>query len=1040
MNRLKTLKKMRRRQGQGVDTGPVPVPKFLGDVTSNFAYLPGNVLVADSEGTIQYVTPRTLAAMGYEPADMIGQAMVSFWDQPEMISKHIMAQLERDHFWQGEIRQRLKGPNREPIRELVSLSMVPGDRPGEAYIVKMGQPIPGHRQDASAAASLEADTDLLTLINAIPYAINIYRLSDLKFLEVNDSFCKDTGYTKQEVVGRTAVELGLWKDLGDREKYLEAFERDGRIDDIELPFMSKHGERIDALLSARRIMFRGQACAITTSKDITQLKKTQRALEDSESLYRNLMEAAPENIVLTRMSDGKMVHANSAFYQRSGWSPEESLGRTTLELGIYVNPEDRDRFVSILRKEGRVDSFQVAVRFKDGTTSHEMWSARVIEIFGEPHLVVVTRDISELMATRQALEESERNYRTILEATPNSVAVSRIADSRYVLVNDAFTRTLGYSRQEVIEKYIPDLNLFVDPADRERFLAKFRSEGRVDGMALQFRKKDGSITESLVSAMPIQYANEPCLLAITTNIDRIKQIQRELEESEASYRSILELAPYAIIVSRLSDSRLIQLNDAFCRHSGYSREEATGRTPTELLLYADPVQQEKMIDEFHRTGRIGSMDFQLRTKDGSSFESLFSATTITYKGEACMLAMTVDVTKQKAAERALRRSEQKYRNVLMNMEEGYWEMDLKGHFSFINEAQCHIYGCAAKNLIGKNIDEYAVPEMEKRIQEIFDEVCRTGQSSTLYDYEMVREDGSRIIIETSVSLRKDENGTPIGFFGVARDITEKKKAADELEKYRKHLEDMVRERTQALQSAQNELVKREKLSVLGQLTATVGHDLRNPLGVIKSSNYFLKQKVGSNDAKLDKHLKRIDEQVALCNLIVADLLEYTRGRSVELENRKLTAWLGQMIEQLEETENFIIEKQIPETLPPVPHDQEKMRRVCINLIENALHAVRAQAEALEASERVYHPKICVTARQTGAAVEIEVRDNGIGMDEITREHAFEPLFTTRARGTGIGLANVRKIVSEHNGDVTLASEPDRGTTVIVKLPCPIDKE
>ena len=648
-----------------------------------------------------------------------------------------------------------------------------------------------------------------------------------------------------------------------------------------------------------------------SEREVADLRKTQRALEQSELLYRTLMEAAPENIVLTRMVDGKIVHANHAFYQRSGWSPEECLGRTTLELNIYVNPEDRDRFVDILKRDGRVEGFQVPVHFKDGVPSIEMWSARVIELFGEPHLLVVTRDIGELIATRKALEESERGYRAILEASPNAVAVSRLSDSRYVLVNDAFTRDSGYGREELIGRRVQALNLFEDRADRERFFETVSSQGRVDAMELRFRTKEGRIAESLVSARTIRFGNEPCILVLSTNIDTLKATQRALSEREANYRTILATAPYAIMVTRLHDGKYLEVNDAFCRTTGYSREEVIGKSPLDLKLYKKDPDRETLLEMVRRDGRVYGMEFEFRNKDGRLVDYLFSTTPFTYQGEACLLSMMVD-------------------------------------------------------------------------------------------------------------------------------ISEKKKAANELERYRQHLEEMVRERTQALASAQNELIKRERLSVLGQLTATVSHELRNPLGVIRTSNFYLHRKIGAGDPMLDKHFKRIEEQVALCDLIVADLLEYTRGRGVALEQGPIRHWLEKLCDQLAETQNIAIEKHFSETLPPIPHDQEKMRRVFINLTENAAYAVRAMAEVQAKAGKAYHPVIRVAATQADAMVAIEVRDNGIGMDEETRRRAFEPLFTTRARGTGLGLANVQKIVAEHNGEVSLVSTPGKGTTVTVLLPCKVD--
>ncbi len=927
----KPSRKKGHRPAGKVPPSAAPPPASLQDVTRSLAYVPANVMVADAAGIVRYVNPRTLENLGFEPVDMIGRAMTSFWDQPEEISRDIMARLARDRFWHGKVRRKPKHPGDDHNRwEQVSLSLVPVSESGQACIIQIGQPVdPG--QDEALEARLRQSQ-----------------------MDVNDP------------------------------------------------------------------------------------RKTQRALQESELLYRTLMDAAPENIVLTRMVDGRIVHANPAFYQRSGWRPEECLGRTTLELNIYVNPEDRDRLVAILKKEGRVEGFQVPVHFKDGIPSVQLWSARIIDIFGESHLLVVTRDIGELIAAREALEESERSYRTILESSPNAVAVSRLSDSRCVLVNDAFTRFTGYSREAVVGRRLQDLKLFENRADEDRFGETFSSQGRVDAMELRFRKKDGSFSENLVSARPIRFGKEPCVLMLATNIDTLKATQRALAEREVNYRTILETAPYAIMVTRQQDGKYIEVNDAFCDATGYDREEVIGKTSLELKIYKDASDRKKLLADLQRDGRVYGMQIEFRTKDGRLVDYLFSTTPFIYQGEACLLSMSVDISRQKAAETALRRSEQKYRNVLMNMDEGYWEADLQGNFTFVNDAECRIRRCPAEKLIGKKYQDCSSPETAKNIIQTFDSVCRTGASAMLRDYEMIREDGSLAVIESSVSLRKDENGRPVGFFGIARDITEKKKAVTELERYRQNLEEMVRERTRELESAQSQLVKREKLSVLGQLTATVSHELRNPLGVIRSSNFYLQRKIGTGDPKADKHFKRIEEQVNLCDLIVADLLEYTRGRTVALAQQPITPWLEQLIEQLAETQNLAIEKHLSKTVPPVRHDQEKMRRVIINLTENAAYAVRAMAELQAKAAKAYQPVIRVTTTEENDMVAIEVCDNGTGMDETTRKHAFEPLFTTRARGTGLGLANVQKIIAEHDGEVSLVSEPGKGTSVTVKLRCKRD--
>ena len=248
------------------------------------------------------------------------------------------------------------------------------------------------------------------------------------------------------------------------------------------------------------------------------------------------------------------------------------------------------------------------------------------------------------------------------------------------------------------------------------------------------------------------------------------------------------------------------------------------------------------------------------------------------------------------------------------------------------------------------------------------------------------------------------------------------------------LEEKVTERTRDLKAAQEELIKRERLSVLGQLTAIVSHELRNPLGVIRSSAFFLSRKFGDGDDKTKKHLNRIEQQVGLCDAIIGELLEYTRGRRSTTVQGEINPWLEDILDQMSTPDNVPLLRNLSPLLPPVHFDEEKMRRVIINLVENAVQAVLAKENALREAGDTHSPFVRVSTSIAGRGVRIEVEDNGVGMNYETARHAFEPLFTTRARGTGLGLAIVRKIVEEHGGKVSLKSEPNLGTTVAVVIP------
>lgn len=269
----------------------------------------------------------------------------------------------------------------------------------------------------------------------------------------------------------------------------------------------------------------------------------------------------------------------------------------------------------------------------------------------------------------------------------------------------------------------------------------------------------------------------------------------------------------------------------------------------------------------------------------------------------------------------------------------------------------------------------------------------------------------------------------------ARDITERKLKDEELKGYREHLEEMVEERTEALKKAHEELIRQERLAVLGQLTATVSHELRNPLAVIRTSAFYLRGKLENKDEKTNKHLKRIEAQVEQCDSIVGELLEYTRSSRAEFSEDKINAFLDKILDEIHGANDIPLIREFSVGLPGIVFDPGKMGRVIINLINNALQAVREKAERDAEIEVVYRPEVCIrTSRGQDGGIAIEVIDNGIGMDEKTLRQAFEPLFTTRARGTGLGLANVKKIIEEHGGTVSIESSLNMGTKTTILLP------
>jgi signal transduction histidine kinase len=222
--------------------------------------------------------------------------------------------------------------------------------------------------------------------------------------------------------------------------------------------------------------------------------------------------------------------------------------------------------------------------------------------------------------------------------------------------------------------------------------------------------------------------------------------------------------------------------------------------------------------------------------------------------------------------------------------------------------------------------------------------------------------------------------------------------------------------------------------MLGQLTATVSHELRNPLGVIRSSIYYLQRTCSEADVKTNQHLNRIEEQVQMCDTIVNDLLDYTRARQPDPVFEQINPFLEKILDQLDIPENISLVCQLAPEMPIVPFDRNKLQRVVTNLVENAVNAVQMRLEKTNGPQEVYEPEVRVATHAARNSVRLEVADNGVGMPPQVAERAFDPLYTTRARGVGLGLAIVKKIADEHNGTVHLDTQPNQGTRITVEIP------
>ncbi|MDO9140880.1 MAG: ATP-binding protein, partial [Methylobacter sp.] len=270
----------------------------------------------------------------------------------------------------------------------------------------------------------------------------------------------------------------------------------------------------------------------------------------------------------------------------------------------------------------------------------------------------------------------------------------------------------------------------------------------------------------------------------------------------------------------------------------------------------------------------------------------------------------------------------------------------------------------------------------------------------------------------------DAQHNPIHFVSQLEEITERKLAEEEIRKLNEELEVKVQERTQALLDAQEELMRNEKLAVLGQIAGSVGHELRNPLGVMSNAVYFLQTVLSDADETTKEYLDIIKSEIAGSERIVSDLLDAVRTKPPQSATVDVRELINQTLHRCILPPSVALELDIPEILSPLRVDAMQIQQVFRNLISNGVEAMPEGGKL----------KIRASEDKQTKSITISVRDGGIGMTPEQLRKLFQPLFTTKARGIGLGLVVVKNLTQANGGGVAVESTPGRGSVFKVTLP------
>jgi|GEM_PF-849373 len=529
------------------------------------------------------------------------------------------------------------------------------------------------------------------------------------------------------------------------------------------------------------------------------------------------------------------------------------------------------------------------------------------------------------------------------------------------------------------------------------------------------------LVRNLEKALQKEQALTSKLISINERLEQEiaerKRAINDLSESEEKYRTLFEDSLEAM--SLTLDGKIINVNEAWLQMHGFqTKSDVLGMDVLNFIYEADRVI---LLERRERWPHCEDRLYELRDlrQDGSVVDVQVYSSKISLGDNSYILATVRDLLKQKESEKALRESEEKYKTILENVEEGYYEVDLQGAFTLINNALCKITGYSRDELTGMNGRDCVDPKDIEEVNKAFRQVYSTVESKQDAEWRILRSDGCSRHVEASVSLVRNDEGHSVGFRGVIRDVTDRKHAEENKKRLESHL-----------QVAQ-------RLESLGTLAGGIAHDFNNILMGIQGRTSLMLMNMDESHHHVE-HLKVIEDYVQNAADLTKQLLGLARGGKREVKPVDLNKIVSGTAEMFRRTKKEItIHSSYQDNIWIVEADRGQIEQVLLNMYVNAWQAMPEGGEIFLKTRNVEIDEEDSISCQVdpGRYVRISVRDVGVGMDEATRQRIFDPFFTTKemGRGTGLGLASAFGIIKNHGGSINVNSAKGHGTTFDIYL-------
>ena len=809
----------------------------------------------------------------------------------------------------------------------------------------------------------------------------------------------------------------------------------------------------DVEVHSGKIISAGRELLFVTIYDITERVKAIKELEQNELKFRKIFNTSPDSITISSIDNGKYVEVNESFTTMTGYSPEEVIGKTSIELNIWADKKDRERWVKILIKNGVVRDFATRFRLKDGSIIHGLMSANMININGVSYILAVTKNIEKSVKARRELEQSELKFRKAFAISPYALAITNLKTGRYHEVNELFMAETGYARKEIIGKTAKELNIWVDYRQRQKLKKVLKEKGYAKDFPLILRMKNGNKIRAMVSANIIDIDGEPHIISMTRSIEDYLKALEAFRHSEQRYKTLFNLSPAGVMVIDETGT-ILEANPTYCNNLSYPETEIVGKKIWDVVNNPSQETKEQIMDYIPKIprNRVAKKEVVNLDKNGNPiYLQLYETRIVLENDQTAVLSISVDVTKEKHYLEEMARQAESLKEAQEIGRFGSWELNWRERKLSWSDGIYQILNIDKSQKPDYDLfQQHIHPDDLEMARQVLKESVKTGKGFK-YIHRLRPEKGHvKWVIERGKSFY-DERGRVFRTHGTVQDITRLKEAEDKLKEMNKLLEKKVHDRTAKLRKKQRDLskllndmqmVQKELQSSntalknlnheLEAFSYSVSHDLKAPLRAIHGFTAILKEDYFDAlppDGKelLEDILRETDH---MSEIIEALLLLSRIGRKnlsfVEFDLKPLAISVFSEQKKLYQLPHARLEVG---NLPKVYADYSLVKQLMANLLSNALKYSAKEPSPLVEIDYMKE-------EGTGDNV-FYVKDNGVGFDEGAAGKMFEAFRRLHSKkefeGTGIGLAIAKRIVTRHGGKIWAKGRKGEGATVFFKL-------